>query len=565
MNEFSRHFLMKELDSLVDKPLESLDQLKKLIDKYSTLYKDLDGRRTELYRKLCSNFSYVSGMKFLLFQKRVYPHALKYKSKIRSRICFCPFKSKLPVETYGNFLRIITNDVQLFREKNIPLFGKEERLKGKYLSLMKKQKVMFDGKNRTIRDIQRYLLDPDAAKREKAWWLFNEKLTSIKPKLDKFLDDLIATRTEIALNSGFNNYRDYMYRYKGRILYTPEDLTGFYNTVEEVVVPVCNSIARRKSEKLGLAELNVWDIDIIIDSTDLKPYKNGADLLLKLDRVFSGIDEEFGRVFRKMRSENTLDLESRKGKLPVGFTMPLYNSNTAFICLNCSMENGKHEDITGIHHEFGHALHFSLLDDRGINEYCDFLNMPGEIMELASITVELLAMDHYDVYYSDRIQCAKAKICQYKRFFNLLSTIVMMDAFEQRIYTDGAKSSDERDDYFASILDRFFPYINWKGMEDQKRNRWLRYPHPYQLPLYFIEYAFPLLGAISIYREYKKDSRKTMAQFLDFLRTGYSKPVDETYKVAGIEFDFSRDYVKNITEFVINEIEEEKKILNRSE
>jgi len=43
---------------------------------------------------------------------------------------------------------------------------------------------------------------------------------------------------------------------------------------------------------------------------------------------------------------------------------------------------------------------------------------------------------------------------------------------------------------------------------------------------------------------------------LPTLALGYTKPIGEIYKTAGIEFDFSEVYVKNLADFLENKIKE---------
>ncbi len=45
-----------------------------------------------------------------------------------------------------------------------------------------------------------------------------------------------------------------------------------------------------------------------------------------------------------------------------------------------------------------------------------------------------------------------------------------------------------------------------------------------------------------------------MAQFEAALRLGYTKSIPEIYKAAGIEFNFSQEYVKELAAFVNEEL-----------
>ena len=64
------------------------------------------------------------------------------------------------------------------------------------------------------------------------------------------------------------------------------------------------------------------------------------------------------------------------------------------------------------------------------------------------------------------------------------------------------------------------------------------------------------LGALSIYKNLKeKGNDVTLRDYTNFLKLGYTKPVNELYKAAGIEFDFTQKHIKELVEFVKKELD----------
>jgi len=55
-----------------------------------------------------------------------------------------------------------------------------------------------------------------------------------------------------------------------------------------------------------------------------------------------------------MEALNHLDLDSRKGKAPGGYNMPLAESGAPFIFMNAASQMS---DLTTMVHEGGHAIH----------------------------------------------------------------------------------------------------------------------------------------------------------------------------------------------------------------
>lgn len=62
------------------------------------------------------------------------------------------------------------------------------------------------------------------------------------------------------------------------------------------------------------------------------------------------------------------------------------------------------------------------------------------------------------------------------------------------------------------------------------------------------------LGAVAVWRNYKQDPKKAVEQYKSALALGYTKSIGQIYKTAGIEFNFSRDYVRELVDFVKHEL-----------
>ena len=78
--------------------------------------------------------------------------------------------------------------------------------------------------------------------------------------------------------------------------------------------------------------------------------------------------------------------------------------------------------------------------------------------------------------------------------------------------------------------------------------------HIFEVPFYYIEYGMAQLGAIAVWRNYKGDPEQALDLYEAALRLGYTKSIPEIYKTAGIEFNFSQEYVKELADFVKSEL-----------
>ncbi|MCA6416417.1 MAG: M3 family oligoendopeptidase, partial [Cytophagales bacterium] len=83
---------------------------------------------------------------------------------------------------------------------------------------------------------------------------------------------------------------------------------------------------------------------------------------------------------------------------------------------------------------------------------------------------------------------------------------------------------------------------------------WQKQLHLYEVPFYYIEYGMAQLGAIAVWRNYKLDKRKGLQGYMNALKLGYTKSIPEIYQAAGIQFDFSKKYIKELMDFVREEL-----------
>jgi oligoendopeptidase F len=62
------------------------------------------------------------------------------------------------------------------------------------------------------------------------------------------------------------------------------------------------------------------------------------------------------------------------------------------------------------------------------------------------------------------------------------------------------------------------------------------------------------LGAIAVWRNFRKDKQKGLEGYRNALKLGYMRTIPEIYKAAGIQFNFSRSYIRELMDFVRKEL-----------
>ena len=164
-------------------------------------------------------------------------------------------------------------------------------------------------------------------------------------------------------------------------------------------------------------------------------------------------------------------------------------------------------------------------------------------------------MDYWDVFYADETELKRAKKEQLETLLKILPWVAIVDKFQHWIYTNPNHTQEQRIDQWNSINDSFSGgHIDWSGFEEAKSTSWHRQLHIFEVPFYYIEYGMAQLGAIAVWRNYKNNPQKAIEQYMAALKLGFTKSIPEIYAAAGIKFDFSREYVKELADFVKMEL-----------
>ncbi len=410
--------------------------------------------------------------------------------------------------------------------------------------------VTHNGKELTLQQAGVFLKENDRSLREVIWKAINERRYSDKDKLDQLLSELIEKRHQMALNAGFKNFRDYKFKSLGRFDYTKEDCFDFHQSIKEFISPIIAEQAEERRKLMGLDKLRPWDGDCDpIGREPLHPFEKGTELLEKTKTVFGNIDPYFKECLETMEAMGQLDLDSRIGKAPGGYNYPLYEIGVPFIFMNAA---GTQSDLVTMVHEGGHAIHSFLTRNLKITSFKSF---PSEVAELASMSMELITMDNWHVFYPDAEKLKRAKIDQLERALSVLPWVAIVDKFQHWLYENPTHTLTERKENWIRINQEIQPSVtDWSGLEHFKDYNWQRQLHIYEVPFYYIEYGLAQLGAIAIWKNYKENPEKALSRYKWALSLGYTKTIPEIYKAAGIRFDFSPKYIQSLASFVKEEL-----------
>ena len=502
-------------------------------------------------RMTCDTTDKTLEEAFTFFCMEIQPKLQPYADALNRKLINSPYVKELDQQKYFTYLRNVRKSIDLFREANIPLQAELSVMQQQYGVITGGMSVIVKEQEYTLQQASKFLENHDRSLREEVYKKIQERRLQDKDKLDELYTQLIIKRDEVARNAGFENYRDYKFAEMGRFDYTKEDCFQFHEAVKLHVLPLAEKINLNKKEKLGVEVLRPWDTEAEPEGVQpLQPFKGGKELLDKTEQCFEELNPFFADCLRKMNALGHLDLESRKGKAPGGYNCPLAESGAPFIFMNAAGQMG---DVTTMVHEGGHAVHSFLAHNLELSAFKEY---PMEIAEVASMAMELFTMNHWDTFFDSKEELKRAKEHQLERVITIFPWIATIDKFQHWVYEHPNHTTAERTSAWVDILNEFSTNtVDFSGLEEYRKNGWQRQLHLFEVPFYYIEYGIAQLGAIGLWKQYIESPEKALQHYINALSLGGTKTLPQLYEAAGLQFDLSPGYIKNLMEFVRDEMD----------
>ena len=537
---------------LRDQPLTSLPDLEKWLLNISELESVFSETQAWNYIHMTGDTSKPEYEEaFNHFAMELEPMSAPFFHLFHQRITDCPFSAQLNPDVYSIYLRSIKSELRIYRKENIPLLTEIDVLSQDYAKILGQKSVTIRGEELTLQKASSLFKSTDRALREEVFHKLQESRKESIDVLDDLFDRLLKLRHQVAIQAGFDNYRDYTFAAYGRFDYTPADCFKWHDAIAKEITPWVNKSDEQRKQQLKLDALRPWDTEVDTGGKPaMFPFKNSRELIDKTIICFSNLHPKFAEWLQIMDKMGFFDLDSRKGKAPGGYNYYLQESGVPYIFMNSV---GTVRDLVTMVHEGGHAMHSFLSRDLPLKENKD---IPSEVAELASMSMELMSMEHWDPFFDNPDDLRRAKKEHLEKALRSLSWIALVDQFQHWIYENPQHTRDERKAAWIRFSSKYESLvIDWSGVDEGKGTSWQRQLHIFEVPFYYIEYGFAQLGAIAIWRNYRSNPKGTVDQYMEALKLGYTRPIGELYKRAGIKFEFSGAYIKELAEFIKVEID----------
>lgn len=521
---------------LLARPLESASDAERWLADFSELASVVYEYGNRRYiEKSCHTDDPNIEQAYLQFVERIDPKIKPLYFKLQKKLLDSPAAGKLAGQPNQILLRNWRAEVELFRQENVPIETQITRLTTDYDRICGAMSAEFRGSQCTLQQLAKFLEEPDRAVRQQAWEAIATRRLADRQAIEDIFDQLLPLRDTLARNAGMADFRAFMWKAYKRFDYTPDDCLAFADAVEQTCVPILRKLDRHRCQSLGIDRLRPWDGSVDPKNRPpLRPFEE-SDVNGLIDRVkaiFYRLAPSLAEDFEMLRASNNLDLQTRKGKQPGAYICLLEACRVPFIFMNAAGVQG---DVTTLLHEGGHALHFMAVRD----EPLVFLRVaPVEFLEVASMSMELLGSEHFDVFYANP-EASRAKRELLERIVHLLASIAAIDSFQHWIYTHPGHTRDQRTREWLRLQDRFGSQVDWTGYEDARAAGWQRVMHLFDSPFYYIEYGIAQLAALQLWLKSHEDPHRALAGYRAALALGGKRTLPELFAAAGIAFDFS--------------------------
>lgn len=537
------------LEELAKRPLTDAAALEQWMRDESELLARISAEQARRYVRMTRDTNdEASKRSYLEMEQQVMPRVRVLCDALDKQFLLSPALGDLDQHRYETVIRRRRTQSEIFRAENTELQRQEAELQTRQQAIMGGITVEFDGRTQTLQQLASYYDNTDRSVREAAYRAALQARRQHWPELEDIFDRLVELRTQIARNADFASYTPYRFLELGRYDYDETTCRELHDAIAECVVPAVAELDRERARQLGVEKLRPWDLEVDpAGRPPMRPFSNQEEIVAICRKIFAAVDRRFADEFDALVERDLLDLMSRPGKAPGGYQYQLEDERVPFIFANGV---GLHQDVQTLLHEGGHAFHSLLCREHDLLAFRDY---GIEIAETASMSMELIGLEHLDAAYSPE-DAERAYEKHLESVLRTLLWIASIDALQHWVYGNPKHSRDERRTAWVDIRRRFGGDVDWSGLEEALAMQWIAQTHIFNHAFYYIEYAIAQILALQVWRNYRTDRKGAIEAYRRALAMGGTRPLPELCEAAGIRFDLTADTLRGLIEDVVARI-----------
>jgi oligoendopeptidase F len=339
------------------------------------------------------------------------------------------------------------------------------------------------------------------------------------------LKEGIEARNKVAKIRDFGNYAE------GRFF----DLHLSYDGVADVFDEIAkHAYLRQDYERVRQARIKadtgyetvyIWDRTVQAEDFE-KPRFEVKEACTIIRAAMASIGDEYQEeLCYLLDPENRrLDIVGGKKRRPGMFATGYPGAPWQFFSMSY---NGYLNEVLGLAHESGHAVHHKMQSNAGVKPV--YYSGPSYVTEAVAMTSELLV--GYRMYRQE--QDLEKKAYYLEQFLeNSLGLLItnMFAHLELKMYEgveDGALQNP--DDFDALSLEMVTPYSIYYGQHPEYKGLWALIHHYFDVPMYNVNYVFAQAMALVFFDKIINEEG-FVGRYQSLLRSGFDAPAPEIVK-----------------------------------
>lgn len=467
-----------------------------------------------------------------------------YKSIINSK-----FKKEIENDFGTQFVKIAEFSIKSFSKDIIKELQDENKLCSEYTKLLASAKINFEGKERNLSGLGKFMLSKDREMRTRASKAYYGFFKENEDKFDDIFEKLINIRHTIAKKLGFNNFVELGYIRMMRTDYNAEMVQNFREQVLKYIVPVASDLYKRQAERLGLEKLTYVDENFEFLSGNATPKGNPEYIMENGKKMYSELSKETKEFFDFMLENELMDLVTKKGKAAGGYCTYIPNYKSPFIFSNFNQTS---DDIDVLTHEAGHA--FQLYMSTWIN--MPEINFPTyESCEIHSMSMEFITWPWMDLFFKEDTE--KYKFTHLSAAIKFIPYGIVVDEFQHRIYENPNMSKEERKNVWRELENKYLPHKYYEDCDFLERGGWwFKQGHIFKNPFYYIDYTLAQICSLQFWKKMQENKVDGWNDYLNICKVGGTKSFLEIVEIGNLKSPFKDGCVESVIDIIKSWLEE---------
>ena len=297
---------------------------------------------------------------------------------------------------------------------------------------------------------------------------------------------------------------------------------------------VLKKYVKLKAKVHNLNKVMPWD-------SSLELYKNNHEYTIEdaqelVRNAVKPLGEDYVKHFDEVINKRCVDYCQYKNKASGGYNVSVLDKKNSLIFMSF---NNDLSSVSTLAHEAGHNVHHQYIYD---NNEISYRFQPVIVAEVASLTNECLLSD-YLINNASKEEALNGLSNIIYVILNNFNGAVQEGDMELKFHKyveDGGTITKE---YMSNLTkESIFDFYPKKKLDsDYETCSWIRRSHYYEA-FYLFSYSISISAALYVSREILNGNKEMLDNYINFLKTGSSKNVYETYKVLGIDLSDKRVY-----------------------